>query len=86
MRNLGYWIPASLRLRTSTGSVAAQGGKQEWQFTYFILFFLAFILYKLIKPVFFNIIFGEQSKMKKTQDAQKEDFQKKHRDKIEDAD
>ena len=53
---------------------------------YFILFLLAYILYKLIKPVFFNILFGNQSKMKKPQDEQKEDFQKKHRDKIEDAD
>jgi hypothetical protein len=53
---------------------------------YFILFLLAYILYKLIKPVFFNILFGDQSKMKKPRDTQKEDFQKKHSEKIEDAD
>ncbi len=53
---------------------------------YLILFLLAYLFYKLIKPVVFKIILGEAAKYQKAPRREKDDFQDKHKDKIEDAD
>jgi hypothetical protein len=51
------------------------------------LIVLAWLLYKLMKPIIFNL-FGpaDYVKQKKTSSKKQQTFQEKHKDKIEDAD
>lgn len=53
---------------------------------YLLLFILAYLLVKLIKPILVGLLFGNQPRARTEDPKKKDDFQKKNRDKIEDAD
>lgn len=55
---------------------------------YLLLFILFYLMVKLIKPILVNFLFGSQSQPQTRTETgkKKDDFQRKHQDKIEDAD